>query len=203
MSVLAEADFGSTQMAMGSGAREGDEGLAVKFMYLPYHNEQKSKEEGRPIFEDREYVEIRVPGKRDFQTKLASDMLKQRFPVHYERFKARESQQVEEGTPLSEWPGVTRGQVEELRFFQILTVENLANVADSSLKAMHGGLRLKQKAAQYLDASKDNAAAAKLDEANKLIADMSARLEALENAEPAVKPKRKRRTPAEMAAAKE
>jgi hypothetical protein len=203
MSVLAEADYGATAMAMGGAEQPGDEGLAVRFLYLPYHNEEKSKEAGRPIYEDREYIEIRVPGRRDFQTKLAHDMHKNRFPVHYAKFKAREGQEVELGTPLTEYPGVTRGQVEELRFFNILSVEQLAAVADSSLKNMHGGLMLKQKATQYLDASKDNAAAAKLDEANKLIADMSARLEALENAEPAVKPKRKRRTPAEMAAAKE
>jgi hypothetical protein len=200
---IAEAEFGTTQMAMGGAEQPGDEGLAVKFMLLPYHNEQKSKEEGRPIFEEREYIEIRVPGRRDFQTKLAHDMHKNRFPVHYAKFKARQGQEAEDGTPLTEYPGVTRGQVEELRFFNILSVEQLAAVADSSLKNMHGGLMLKQKAAQYLEASKDNAAAAKLEEANTLIADLSARLEALENAEPVAKPKRKRRTAAEMEASKE
>jgi hypothetical protein len=203
MSSIAEADYGATAMAMGGSEQPGDEGLAVRFLYLPYHNEQKSKEEGRPIFEDREYVEIRVPGRRDFQTKLANEINKARFPVHYAKFKARESQEAEAGTPLTEYPGVTRGQVEELQFFHVVSVEQLAAVPDSSLSSMHGGLLLKQKAAQYLDASKDNAAAAKLEEANNLIANLNDRLEALENAEPVAKPKRKRRTAAEMEASKE
>ena len=179
---MMEAEFGLTEMAMtaGSNSAPGDEHLLVKFYYKPRPDAAASAEAGRPIYKDVCYVDIRSPGNRtDWVARPARDTDKQRFPEHYRKFLAREEQEVVEGTPLAEWPGVTRGQVEEMKFFNISTVEQLANVSDSSTSNIMGMAVLKQKAQKYLDAAKDNAAAEALIKSEARVAELEAKVNAL------------------------
>ena len=186
---MIEAGMGLTSMAMEGTTSAADAGLLVKFFVEPVQNETKTKEEGRPIFEDVEWISIKSPGSRNEirRPKRITDV--DRFPAHYMKFKARDDHVASEGTPLAEWPGVTRSQVEEMKFWNIVTVEQLAAAPDSSMQNMRGLLTLKQSAIAYLDASKDNAAAEALAEAKETIAALTARLDALEAA-----PKTRRRT---------
>jgi hypothetical protein len=157
---LAEADMGLTEMAMhAEGAtRPGDETLLVKFYHTPRQNEQKSQEEGRPIFEDAEYVSIMVPGQKDnIIERPVRESDKERFPRHYAAFKNREEQTVE-GTALEQWPGITRSQCEELKFFNITTVEQLAQVSDSHAQNFMGIQLLRTRAKTFMEAAKENAA---------------------------------------------
>ena len=195
---MREAEFGITEMAMSTGvATNGDEQLAVKFYLNPRKDEAASEAEGRPIFKEVEYISISVPGDRSSErNRPARQKDKERFPEHYRRFKAREEQEVMEGTPLSEWPGLTRAQVEEMKFFKILTVEQLAGMSDANTSNIMGMAVLKQKAQKYLEAAKDNAAAEALVKAEARIADLEAKLNTLLED----KPKRRRRTKAELAA---
>lgn len=203
-----EAEYGLTNMAMsaGQGMQPGDETLLVRFYHAPVQDNAKTLEEGRPIFDELEHIGIRVPGKKEERIRVARQKDKERFPEHYRRFKAREDQNAVEGTVLSEWPGVTRSQVEELRYFNVFTVEQLANLSDSHTHNIMGIQSLKQKATAYLDASKDNATASALiaakernDELEEKLAALTARLDELD--EPVKR--RKRRTKAEMEAAQE
>jgi hypothetical protein len=57
------------------------------------------------------------------------------------------------GTPLEAWPLVNRGQVEELKFFGITTVEQLADLSDSHAGKWAGVVTLKQKAKSFLAAA--------------------------------------------------
>jgi hypothetical protein len=160
--MLEEAKYGETEMALASGRNTGDETLLVRFYLKPWQNQAKSKLEGRPIFEELEHIEIRVPGnKSNIIMRPATDRDKNRFPEHYRKFKAREDQEAVEGTLLSEWPGVTRGQCEEMKFFNIRTVEQLANMADSNAHNVMGIQALKAKATRYLETSKESATAEK------------------------------------------
>src|SRR6056297_3549487 len=142
--MLAEADMGMTSAAMGNGA--GDEQLLVRFYMHPKQNQTKSKEMGRPIFEDREYIEIIQPGNKDnIIRRPASQLDLQRFPEHYKKWKARQTDEVHvEGTLLSEWPGATKSQVSELQYLNVLTVEQLAGLADNHAQGMMGVNLLKQ-----------------------------------------------------------
>lgn len=130
-----------------------DAQLYVKFFMKEREDKERTLAEGRPIYVDREYIEIRVPGKRDAQAcRPATHRDKQRFPRHYEAFKKR-VEMPEEGTPLAEWPQISRSQVEELAFMNVKTVEQLANMSDGNIGQFQGGQILKHRAREWLDAA--------------------------------------------------
>ena len=193
--MLNEALHGTTDMAMNSQRNHGDETLLVKFFTHPKQNQIKTKEAGRPIFEDIPYIQIMQPGNKDsVKIAPATQRDKERFPEHYRRFMAREEQEVLEGTPLREWAGVTASQCKEFEFLNILTVEQLAAVSDSNGQGIMGLGFLKEKAAKFLDNAKLGATAEALAEQKAINASLLERLEALEAGEPA--PKKKRGRPA-------
>lgn len=223
-----EADFSMTSMAMGNGV--GDETLAVRFYETAVQNKAKSLEAGRPIFEDRVFIDIRQPGNTNVSVnRPIRDGDKKRFPRHWAAFQNNKEQTASVvGTPLSEWPGLTQSQRQELIHQNIHTVEQLANMADGSGVKMLGIQTIKQQAQAWLEASDKQAAINKLAEQQELNARLMARIEALEagseKLQPVTdeiseadiladeiseayiheaKPKRKRRTKAEMEAARE
>ena len=205
MSNLQQDNMGFTDIAFNRGMNPGDEHLAVRFEYVSKQNMGKSELEGRPIFEDKEYIEIKTPGsKSNIYFQPANALHKQRFPEHYRLFKARMEQNAVEGVPLVEWPGCTRPQADELRYFNVLTVEQLANLADSNASGIMHIQALKAKAKKYIEASKETAATAKLDKANDEIAELRAMIMEMKEDVPrgTSKKRKKRRTPAEMAAAR-
>lgn len=155
-----EADYGITDMAMSNGRYQGDESLLVKFFKHPLLNQIKSEEQGRPIYEETPYIQIMQPGNKDsIVVRPASDMDKNRFAEHYRKFEAREDQDSIEGTLLEEWAAVTRSQVEELRYLNIRTVEQLATVSDSNAQNVMGINLLREKAKKFLETSEKEATA--------------------------------------------
>lgn len=144
----------------------GDKSVYVKFYMRPVVDDAASDEAGRPIYRDREYVEIRTPGQQNnVVQRPVTDMDRQRFRQAYQSFKAGESEQTV-GTPLSEMGWVTRAQVEELAHMRIRTVEHLAGL-DDAVCSRHAGLyKLKQKAQQVLADSEKNAPFAKMQTEN-------------------------------------
>lgn len=110
-----------------------DARLLVKFYNEPVKMEAKSDEAGRPIFEDREHISIIIPG--DTKTnivRIATDEDRERFAGPYEAFK-RQSQAAANGTPLEEWPTLTKSRVKELKSMGLSTVEQLTDLSDASL----------------------------------------------------------------------
>jgi len=178
-------------------AQGGDEHLAVKFFVEPLKNDARSAQEGRPIFEDVEWISIMSPGSRNEVRRPTRPGDLERFPQHYARFKAREEQEIIDGTPLTEWTGITRSQAEELKFWNILTVEQLANCSDQNTQNFKGLVTLKQSAIKFLEAAEGKDA--KYEELMEMNKALMSRIEELEAGD---KPKRKRRTKAEMEAAK-
>lgn len=185
--MLEEADFGLTDRAMQGNTNRfaGDQNLMVKFFYHPRINKAKSQEAGRPIYEEVPYIQINAPGNKESEIiRPATDLDKRRFPVHFEKFMARQNQdEATEGTILEEWPQITRSQVEELKFLNIRTVEQLASVSDSNAQNVMGINMLRQKAKTWLE--KNNDTDAKLKEAQNTIDALTARLDALEADKPA------------------
>lgn len=183
--MIQEAEYSLTDNAMsGMEARtHGDEHLLVRFFIEAQRSSTLSEEQGRPVFVDREFIQIMQPGNKDsIIIRPASQMDKDRFPEHYRKFKARRAEDAEEveGTLLSEWPQVTRSQVEEFKFFNIRTVEQLASVSDVNIQNMMGAAALKQKAQQWLEAANVSAAAAEIAKAKAEIAELKAKLDAKE-----------------------
>lgn len=158
--------------------------LHVEFFTRAVQNPRASKEKGRPIFEDKEFVRIRFPGDRNrtheaFATEKAlrdpqsNEWLSyiDRFPRHYEAFKKGQAY-IGEGTPLAELVFLTESQRAELRALNIHTAESLAAMEGVPLKQLGmGGRELKNQAQAYLDNASGSASVTKM--ASK-IADLEA-----------------------------
>ena len=94
---------------------------------------------GRPIYKEFDFVHICVAG--DTLTEIDTYALnshKQRFPIQWANYMNRVGAHDEEvvGTPLSEWPLVSKSQAEEMRAMKFHTVESIANASDQQLQRM-------------------------------------------------------------------
>ena len=187
------ADFDQTRQT------EQDEKLLVKFYLKTTKDEAASQQQGRAVFKEREYIDIRIPGTRGAgAARPATHRDKQRFSRHYQAFQQRIELPVE-GTPLSEWPAMSRSFAEELAFNGVKTVEQLAGISDVVASQYMGGNTFKAKAKAWLERAKEDVSITRLEaelaKRDKLIADMQTKLEELT----AERPKRKRRTKEEIA----
>ena len=135
--------------------READKALLVKFYINPKQNMRLTKEEGRPVFEDKEYIDIKVAGSRsEGANRPATEADKARFHDHYMAFKNRTEEATDEGTPLSEWPLMSRSMAAELSFFNVKTVEQFALMADTQIQNFMGGYDMRAKARRWLEQAK-------------------------------------------------
>lgn len=146
------------------GARNPDDALAVEFYDRPVQNNFRSSKEGRPIFEDVVYVRINVPGLKDMQVdRPALDEHQRRFPRQWQHYVNKTKGDAREvGTPISEWPQLTRSQAEEFRSLKFFTIEAVAGASDAAIMniGMIGGMSphmLREKARAFLDAAKNTA----------------------------------------------
>jgi len=157
----------------------GDKSVYVKFYVRPFLDEAESAKEGRPIYKDRDYVEIRTPGNQtNIVQRPVTDMDKQRFRASYAAFKAGDTGQVI-GTPLAETPWITRSQVEELAYLRIRTLEQLANVGDDVCTRIPGLFKLKQRAQAAIERAEKSAPFIAMQKEND---DLRNKLTALEHA---------------------
>lgn len=137
-----------------------ENGALIEFYRDAVQNNFKSAQEGRPIFDEKDFVRIQTPGDtRTVIHRVASEQDKQRFPKSWQAYQ-RGVEMAQEGTPLEEWNLASRSQVKELKHIGIATVESLASVSDSNLQKMGPGYtQLRKRAQQYLDSSQDDAKA--------------------------------------------
>jgi hypothetical protein len=140
-----------------SAQSKQDENLLVKFFTKQREDKTASLKEGRPIFKDVEYIDIKVPGQRSGGAcRPAQHMDRKRFPRHYAAYQQRKEMPLE-GTPLGEWPLMTRTQVEELSFHNVKTVEQLVGMSDGLAANFMGMNGLRQKAKMWLEKTEDTA----------------------------------------------
>lgn len=155
-----------------------ENGALVEFYTSAVQNNFKSKEEGRPIFEDHVFIKIQTPG--DTRTSIerrATDQDKQRFPKSWDAFQ-RGMEEVTEGTPLKEWPAITTSQVKELNYVHVRSVESLASLSDAAMQKLGPGyFQLRQQAQHWLEAAKGNAANTEVLRENQELKDKVAFLE--------------------------
>ena len=147
----------------------GDDTLGVVFYSKTVEDVTRTQAEGRRCFREREYVKIMVPGDRHNvidrpvqQTGILPTDDRMRFPKQYLRFKQRQEQQAHEGTPLSLWTVMPTPLAEELKFLNVFTIEQLAELADGHIAKIHGGVGWKEKAREFVQAQKDTALVTKL-----------------------------------------
>lgn len=183
------ADFSSGKLIpVGNDIYEvsygDDKGIYVEFYHREVENEKKSLQEGRPIYESREYIKIvpigdktKVidrPVKKVPDAGVPSDL--QRWPRQWQAFLNQETQ-VTEGTPITEWPAITRADAMSLKSMNIHTIEMLANLGDNNLTWL-GARAMREKAKAWIEKAKtgvDSLVWAKEK------AEMQAQIEALKN----------------------
>jgi len=159
---------------------EADKKLVVVFYKSAIKNEFKSTEAGRPIFDAVDLVKIITPGSRDTFVGDATQVYQERFPAHWARYKAGRTQEMS-GTPLNTLPWLGEGQIEEFKAVGCHTIEQLCNMPDALSQKFMGHHAIKQRAQQYLDASKSAAPLLKME------AELKKRDEQIEELQAAVK----------------
>lgn len=153
-----EAGYEQTAQAFSENQYSNEEKLFVQFYIHPKENSTKSLEAGRKICEDREYIRIIVPGDKDNIVERPANINDQRrFPSQYAAFKNGQTDPVMSGTPLKMWPMMSRAMVEELAYFKIFTVEQLADLPDNLAGQFMGIQRFKQSAKDFVEAAKSSA----------------------------------------------
>jgi NAD(P)-dependent dehydrogenase (short-subunit alcohol dehydrogenase family) len=150
---------------MPSNTPGGERDNAIpRFYILPVQNAFKTQQEGRPIYEEREMVEILVPGdRRNTWDGMVKEEHRRRWPRQYEAFKAG-LEAPAEGTAIRDWAPVNRAQAEEFAFGHVKTVEALAGLSDDQLNKVMpmGGHDLREKARRFLEQAAGAAPAEKL-----------------------------------------
>lgn len=138
-------------------------GVTPLFMTKPVYNEIKSKESGRPIFDEVEMVECWFSGSRTDRPRFeVTDEHRERWPKEYAAFKSG-SKTAESGTPLEHWPQMTVGKVMELKALGVLSVESLAAMPDANLGNLGPKAReLREQARTYLQNAAGNADTSKM-----------------------------------------
>jgi len=128
----------------------GAEKLHVMFSLYPVKDELATEKEGRPVYVDAEFIQIIVPGdKNNVVKRPVREKDKRIFRKQYEAFKAG-TQDVTNGTPLKEWPGITRSEVEMLAYFKVQTVEALADLSDGAIQEIGPIRHLTERAKRYV-----------------------------------------------------
>ena len=141
---------------------KGDERIPVQFYMGAIPDDAKTEELGRPIFKDVECIKI-FNSKDNIIDRPVRDTDIKRWPGAYGAWKqtgASEAGSV--GTRLEHWPVMTRAQVEEYKYFKVYTIEQLAELPDSTVQKIMGASKLKQLARLAVEAAKGEAPFMKL-----------------------------------------
>ena len=142
--------------------------LNVRFYKRSWKNEGLSILEQRPIFEDKTFVRIEIPGNdKTIIDTLAEDYHRDSYPVEWARFNnSLTGEQGLVGTPLTEWALLSPATAENLKHYKFYTVEQVAGASDQALMAIGmvagvSGHELRDQAKYYLSKARDNADAIK------------------------------------------
>lgn len=110
-----------------------DHNIIPRFYIDAREDGAATKKAGRPIFKDVEYVEVRIAGdKNNIPVFKVNDTHRGRWPEAYEAFK-RGEEMSPTGTPLEQWPPLSRSKCMELKGAGVMTVEALAGLPDSAI----------------------------------------------------------------------
>jgi len=141
-----------------------DNKLYVEFFRKPILQPGKSREAGRAVYEEIDYVRIHVPG--DKSSVIERPVNQQdifRFQDRYNKWKAGQEEAVT-GTPLTALPGMNPSKIEEYKFFKLVTVEQIAEANDNLGGKFMSFQQDKQRAKVFLEVAKNNAPIEKMNE---------------------------------------
>ncbi len=163
---------------MSNPQMQAESNLFVTFFIEAVEIKAESEKQGRPVYRDVPFIKVVVPGDvNNIIERKATKDDELKFPKAWARFKAEEAD-VLEGTPLEQWPQMSRSLVKESKFFEIHTVEQLANLSDINVSRMGMGyMDLRNKAKAYLVAAAGTAGETAQAAENQRLKDMIADLQ--------------------------
>ena len=177
--------------------QEDDSALIPRFFIDKKLLGLKSHEAGRPIYEDREYIEIKIKGQpKQVVVEEVTARHRQQFPIAYAAFKQNKEMPVV-GTPIEQLPGLGPSLAATIKSFGVRTIEDMAALNEIGLQNIGNGARDLQKRAKAFLAQTSETTV-KLEEENKLLreqlAQMNETMQAMRDQVAAlVAPKRRRR----------
>jgi hypothetical protein len=155
------------------------EGSALRIWRDSARNNYLSEQHGRPIFDEVVYVEDITPGFSGsipvFEVKRVlapeAETSEPMYGMQYERYKSyikdfESGTDIDNkltGTPLKEWPEISRSLAASLNASKIFSVEALAEISDTRLSAIGpDGRSWREKAKAWLAVAKDASYATKI-----------------------------------------
>lgn len=130
--------------------------MLVFFHTVQKKNNFETAKQKRPVFVEKIHIKKLIPGDSKLiidRPMRESDM--EEFPVEWARFEQKKSA-VATGTPIAAWGILSETQQAEFRALNIFTVDQFANLPDSSGHQIMGFNDLRAKARAFLMASKDS-----------------------------------------------
>lgn len=179
-------EFGNVDYA------EQNKGITPLFFVELVADDAASEAAGAPRRREIEMVRLMIAGDMlSSPVHPVNAEFRERFSAAYAKFKAGQTAIHVEGTPLRDWPALSRLQIAELEDLKIYSVDQLAGVADQNINRIQDGRILRAKADAFLKLSKDSAHANKLaadnerlrgsvDDLTAKLADLSARVEQMQ-----------------------
>lgn len=153
----------------------------VKFYRQWVRNNFKSKEAGREIGDEQDYIIIVSPGQPKSEVRRkATDADKMAYGPEWSAYEQGKEMQIS-GTPIELLPGLAAGMADALKALYIYTIEQMAGLPDIALQRVGmGGNDIRKRAKEYI--SKGSAEVdelrRQLDEANAAIRELRAQVEA-------------------------
>ncbi len=151
-----------------------DRGLHVEFVMEAVEQTFESQQKGRPIYKDEAFIIIRPPGgktenKRKVRLEQYGDAPPDtvRWPQQWAQFQAKQ-EQTQSGTPLEQYPPLSKSQVMELKGCKIFTVEQLSSIPDTGFAGVPilDIRKLRDTAKNYLKNAADGSAVTALEAEN-------------------------------------
>lgn len=130
--------------------------MHVFFHPVQVKSNYKSVLQKRPIFVEKVFITKLVPGDQSLKIDRPmreSDM--EEYPVEWARFEQKRDNKVE-GTPIEAWQILSDTQKAEFRAMNVFTVDQFANLPDSTGNKIMGFNDLRAKAKAFIAASKDS-----------------------------------------------
>lgn len=158
---------------MNQSARQ-ESNITPFFRTQSYEDVNASEREKRPMFKEREVVEVRIAGDRHYSPVFPAHAMyirqdgeeityAMRWPEQYARFKDGHAQ-VADGTPLDELPFLSAAQRSTCKALKVYTAESLATLEGKNLRNLGpDGAKMKQQAQEYINSARgfaDNTQAA-------------------------------------------
>lgn len=152
----------------------------VKFYRQWVRNNFKSKEEGREVGDQQDFILIICPGQPKTEVRRkATDADKHQYNAEWSAYEQGKEMQMS-GTPIELLPGLANGMADALKALYIYTIEQMAGLPDLSLQKIGmGGNEIRKRAKDYLAKG-----SAETEDLRRQVAELKADLERLREAPP-------------------